>query len=278
MADLSRLNRVTSLHRGSFGGSVILDGTAYSGADIKAVVHIYDKGKTLQEQIDEIQQAIDAATGFNRDTSLLQNQLAFLERNAREFGNSTRISTKTLAEIQTLSISTYREKHPVRGLGATYPKAHTRGSRTIAGSMVFTVFDRDVMFEILEADPTDFDSFKITSAIIDQLPPFDITISFANELGQLSRMAILGVEFVSSGQTMSIHDMFIENAVQYVALDFDPMTLVGVGKIDENNRITGVDKLAVSGSELLKGDKAEDYKKLTDSFSARFKRRNNPFV
>ncbi len=298
MADLSKLNRVRSFHQGSFGGSVIIDGTAYSGADIKAVIHIYDPAHlTLERQIEEIDAEIgllDSRINLNKRSAFngraedikqfeasrtsLINQKANLVRSLKEFGAHAQIQTKTLAEIQTLSVSTYREKYPVRALSAVYPKSHTRGPRTIAGSMVFTVFDRDVLFEILEADPTDFDAFQITSAIIDQLPPFDITINFANELGQTSRMAILGIEFASSGMTMSIHDMFIENTMQYVALDLDPMTLVGEPRLSVNNLLVGIDRVTTTGSSLLKSKKAEDLKELTNSFDMRFKRRNNPFI
>ena len=135
--------------------------------------------------------------------------------------------TKVLAELQTISISSYREKVAARSLGTTQVKGYTRGPRTVAGSMIFTVFDRNVLFGLLDADASDFSADdQFSAAILDQLPPMDISISFANEYGSLSRMTLYGVEFVSEGHTMSIEDLLLEDVVQYVARDVDPMTPV----------------------------------------------------
>jgi hypothetical protein len=141
--------------------------------------------------------------------------------------------TKILAELQTISISTFREKNAVRSLGTTQVKGYTRGPRTVAGSMIFTVFDRNVLFGLLDADASDYDADgQFSAAILDQLPPMDMTITFANEYGSLSRMTLFGVEFVSEGHTMSIEDLLLEDVVQYVARDVDPMTPV----TDEDGR------------------------------------------
>ncbi len=278
-------------------GSILLDGTSYSGADIKVVVHVYDQNvATLSQQISELKRTIEglqnkqsalrvstlpeSSTRFvdlGRRAVLLGEQLAFLEKDLVEFGDIKK-RTKVLAECQTLSISTYREKYPVRSLSSVYPKSFTRGPRTIAGSMVFTVFDKNVLYELLDADGTDYDAENsFTSALIDQLPPFDITVSFANELGQMSRMAILGVEFVSEGQTMSIQDMFIENTTQWVARDIDPMTNIGKAKRDANNRIVGQDIAGVTGTDVVKMPDAQEYINSMSPFAKRFKNRNDPF-
>lgn len=251
-------------------GQVVIDGTSYSGADIKAVVHIY---KDPTKEIENLRNLVAIQkTEPNPDPVTLQ-QIATLEARILQLQKeaASNFTTKVLAEIQTLSVSTYREKYPVRSFSATYPKAFTRGPRTIAGSMIFTVFDKNVLWELLGANPSEFDADRPAStAIVDQLPPFDITISFANELGQTSRMSILGCEFVSEGQTMSIHDLFIENQCQYVARDVDPMMKSG----DVRKKIaTEGTKMA---SDLLLEKPAQDYKLELDPFQ-RFKNRNNPF-
>lgn len=271
-------------------GSVIVDGTSYSGADIKIVIHVYDKEVgSLQQQINDLRVTITkigerAARGLisageaTKRRLILLSQLAFLERNAVEFGFNEHISTKVLTEVQTLSVSTHREKYPVRSLSSVYPKSFTRGPRTIAGSMVFTVFDRNVLYDLLEADATDFDAENsYTSALIDQLPPFDITVSFANELGQTSRMAILGVEFVNEGQTMSIQDLFIENTTQWVARDIDPMSNVSRAKRDMNNQITGQAIAGLTATQLIKAPASQEWLASKDPFAARFKARSDPF-
>ena len=58
----------------------------------------------------------------------------------------------------------------------------------------------------------------------DEIPPFDISISFMNESGQSSKMTIYDVYVVSEGQTMSIEDMITENTMQFIAMDIEQMS------------------------------------------------------
>jgi hypothetical protein len=256
-------------------GKVILDGTSYSGADIKAVVHVYrDATEAIseaREQIEALTRQLEATTDSNAKADILQ-QIQNVQGQIKDFEKETQVlTTKVLAEAQTITVSTYREKYPVRALSTVYPKGITRGPRTVAGSIVFTVFDKNVLYEILAADPTEFDSDKIFSSIlIDQLPPLDITISFANEMGQESTMVVYGIDFVSEGQTMSIHDLFIENQVQFIARDVDPMRRTG----DSRRKVlTPGTKLA---SDLLREPAAREYALSNDPFE-RFRNRNTPF-
>lgn len=139
--------------------------------------------------------------------------------------------TQVLTDIQTLSISTYREKQPVRNLGSIGPRAYTRGPRTVAGSMVFTLFNKDVLYDAMRMQPGDADLNDVAPlndplryVLIDQIPPFDIVIMFSNEYGFNSRQILYGVEIASTGQVMSIEDLFTEKTVQYVAADLTPIT------------------------------------------------------
>jgi hypothetical protein len=61
------------------------------------------------------------------------------------------------------------------------------------------------------------------AVLIDQIPPFDITILFANETGSMSKLVIYGVELVQEGQTMSVEDLVTESVVNFVARHFEPM-------------------------------------------------------
>lgn len=164
------------------------------------------------------------------DVAVLTRQLEELRS---QTASGTLARTKVLGEIQTLSISDHREKYPVRTLGSVYPRSITRGPRTISGSVVFATFNQHVMAEFLEVTEYrstgvgDYDRFRYSSYLMDQLPPLDISISFANEYGNLSWMAILGVEFVNEGQVMSVEDLYLEGTAQYVARDFDPIRSVG---------------------------------------------------
>jgi len=133
---------------------------------------------------------------------------------------------KLLGNIATLSYSIHREKFPVRTLGTTYPKAFTRGPRTIAGTLIFNVFDRYALWDILSIKSgLDRGMNEDTHMLLgDQIAPFDIVCTFVNELGIYSKMMLLGVELVDEGQVMSVNDIYIESTHSFVAADIATMT------------------------------------------------------
>lgn len=293
-------------------GSVFVNNTTYAGCDIKIIVNLYDQGvgvqkqiMDLQDQLSKSQTALDKIEGqisghestisnakpgtpgfFNatgaRQTKVeasyrLREQIQSTQARLQKLQNEAPgRSSKVLAEAQTLSLSTYRDKQAVRACGSVYPKGFTRGPREIGGSIIFTVFNEHVLARFLEAHASDFDAVRFTSAVLDQLPPVDISISFANEYGSLSRMTIYGVEFTTEGQTMSIEDLITENVVNYVARDWDPMRAVGNRKIDETSHIMQ-SELGKKASDLLLEDDYQDIKGALSPFE-RFTRRRNPFL
>lgn len=121
----------------------------------------------------------------------------------------------TLGSLQTLSISTHQDKRPVRSLGNINAKDYVMGQRTIAGSLVFAVFDRHFADKIMK-------SVEVTMA--DEIPALNLTINFANEYGRSSVMRIYGVKLINEGQVMSINDLYTENTYQFVALGMEPLT------------------------------------------------------
>lgn len=152
---------------------------------------------------------------------------------------------RVFGEIQTISYSIYRPTTPVYTLGRINPKGFVRGPRTIAGSLIFTVFDRHVLKDVISAynfnsDPNNKDNiYKFSDKDIaemksniktDEMPPFDINITFLNEYGNSSTLNIYGVHILTEGQTMSIEDMITENTMQYVAMDIDLMDVGGFNK------------------------------------------------
>jgi len=58
----------------------------------------------------------------------------------------------------------------------------------------------------------------------DQIPPFDVTLSGANELGTLMIMKIIGVEILNEGYGISIDDLMSEMQMTYVARGIIPWT------------------------------------------------------
>jgi hypothetical protein len=124
-----------------------------------------------------------------------------------------------LGNIQTISYSTFREVSPVRSLGKTYADGYTRGPRTIAGTIVWTVLDQYVLAEALKY--TVPDTREISSILIDQIPPFNIIITLSNEYGDVASMGIYGVRIVNEGSTFSIDDMITEQTNSFIASDID---------------------------------------------------------
>ena len=121
----------------------------------------------------------------------------------------------TLGSLQTLSVSTHQDKRPVRSLGNINAKDYVMGQRTIAGSLVFAVFDRHFADKIMRSAGV---------LMADEIPALNLTINFANEYGRSSRMAIYGVKLLNEGQVMSINDLYTENTYQFVALGMEPLT------------------------------------------------------
>ena len=128
-----------------------------------------------------------------------------------------------LANIQTITFSIHREKFPVRSLGNTHAKAHTRGPRTIAGSIIFTVFNQEVLGEFLGLSQVEVNAGQLLPITVDQIPPFHVVLLFASELNYLSTMAIYNIDIINEGQVMSIEDLITENTCQYLATHIEPM-------------------------------------------------------
>ncbi len=142
-----------------------------------------------------------------------------------------------LGSLQTISISTYQDKVPVRAIGNMNAIDYTMGPRTIAGSLVFAVFDKhfaDNIFNDLSKENTDI--------LVDELPAFNVTITYANEYGSMSRMALYGIRIVEEGQVISINDVYTENTYKYCALSLERLNK----KNTQSNNKMGDKKQSIS--------------------------------
>ncbi len=305
---------VVDTHDGeSIQGSSYLTLTSYSGADIKVLIHIYNPASSsalsasvapsqiadLEKKYDQLTKQID---GINKKWATTKNgtpadkaykkQMTSLQAQVQQISSTLQSvkgsssdhdsrnlesgTTKVLMELQTLSISVHRDKQAVRALGSVYPKGFVRGPREIAGTMVATTFDQHVFYDLMQSHPSDFDGVAYTSAITDQIPPMDLTIAFANELGSISRMALYAVEFLNEGMVLSIQDILTESTFNFVARDFDPMRAVDQRVLDANNQLTAQWQ-GKRASELIFESDYQNTKLASDPFE-RFSRRNNPYV
>jgi hypothetical protein len=140
--------------------------------------------------------------------------------------------TVTMIESMTsFSWSVHRGKPTGRPLGKAGPSGRGKGSRTIAGTMVFAVSDHEPLLDII---PATAPSKKLTDMgwnnttyrkvmMPDQLPPFDVMIMMKNEYGNYAISSIYGIEIVDYGGTQSIDNMINEHVYQYTAVAMDPL-------------------------------------------------------
>lgn len=165
---------------------------------------------------------------------------------------------QVVGELQALTYSVTREKGPIYVMGDPNPKSFSRGKRGIAGSLVFTIFDRDALFSLKQnaqvhrhglnqtqmiAGNTKLLNVSDTAAnltaagnivegwkkpgkanFIDEIPPFDITVNFLNEYGQASKMEIYGVEILNEGMGLSVDDLTSEKACTFIARNIVEMS------------------------------------------------------
>lgn len=85
---------------------------------------------------------------------------------------------------------------------------------------------------------TDLVNQEANYAYADEILPFDITITFANEYGQRSIIKIYGVELLNEGSGFSIDTVaaekaytFIARRVEYMVKDTDEGTLLNSHKL-----------------------------------------------
>lgn len=191
---------------------------------------------------------------------------------------------KVVGELQAITYSVSREKAPVYTMGSAEPRSFSRGKRGIAGTLVFTVFNRDALIEeftpmlsggsdldakgILKFKANDGDSpyvgieewdkqmtnlaggssdgatggsnktsslvQKFTPKYADEILPFDITITFANEYGQRAVLVVYGVELLNEGSGYSIDSVTTEKAYTFVARRIDHMKSIDTDSDDVN--------------------------------------------
>lgn len=131
---------------------------------------------------------------------------------------------KLFATLQTMSISSTRSVSPVRTLGRSNPIAYTRGARTIAGTLVFASINEDVFSDLYDQSIGESTMASSSSLLSDQLPPFSIVITAANEKGGAAVHAVHGITLVNYGTTYSIDDLYTEVTYSYVATDVIPLS------------------------------------------------------
>jgi len=146
-----------------------------------------------------------------------------------------------IAELIGISYTITREIAPIYTTGSADPRSFSKGKRGIAGTMVMHNFDRHALRNIMDkstyvAKNDDFQSVgwkpideisgiagegrlgvRLANPIyVDQIPPFDITIAYANETGQMATERLMGVQILNEGHGISIDDLTNETNMTFV--------------------------------------------------------------
>jgi hypothetical protein len=185
-----------------------------------------------------------------------------------------------IGALSGITFSVTREKAPIYTMGSPNPRSFSRGKRGIAGSLIFTVFDRPALYTMLDknrdaggqaqqqfftrahnalpgdtsyksrgiADVNDQGSSVVKKVpyYADQIPPFDITITFVNEYGQAAVRSIYGVELLNEGSGASMDDIVIEETMTYVARELGPMYTIKTDPLMGNDDPTSLQFLQAS--------------------------------
>lgn len=195
--------------------------------------------------------------GYN---SYSGTDMTVLARLSNIHGSTSAEKVYSLGSLQTISISTHQDKQPIRAIGNMNAIDYTMGQRTIAGSLVFAVFDKHFAMDMMQ------DIKNITGKELpmpDELPPIDLSLVFANEYGRTSRMALYGVRLINEGQVMSVNDVYTENTYQFIATGMEPLNKGEIfGKKSEDRRRVIIDNVLDYDDEI-----SDEQKEVIDNFS-----------
>lgn len=122
-----------------------------------------------------------------------------------------------LPGLSVLAISEHCDTYPVTSLGNKGIDGFTRGHALTAGSLGFTVFDRDPWWDIISK----YDKWvgnDVVNSITrpHNLPPFDIIISFANEKEQTADITLRSVVILDGSQTMGVDVIKMTQAYSFI--------------------------------------------------------------
>lgn len=234
------------------GGGIYLAGdrTVFAGSDIKALVMT---GSEFQS---------GAANAVLKQFARDELDSAAAEEALKKLAIPP---TCLLADLTSITVSTYRSKQQVRTLGRVNPTGLAYGQRTIAGTMILTEFDREPFWRLLQTNLADRDILSQgynAAVLLDQLPPFNVMLLFADEHGGAAYRVIYEISVVTNGTVYSIQDMYTENTISFMATDVTPLQPISRDKAVFSGRVIGQ---AMSATEIarrfrdLKGSRANLY-------------------
>jgi hypothetical protein len=140
--------------------------------------------------------------------------------------------------LQTITVTSARSVMPIRRIGETNPIEYARGSRTIAGSMVFTTGLRDAFVEYFaDKSVKDGEPMREPTLFVDQIAKFDMIFEGHNEVqGVIAHAILIGITLTNFGTTLSIDDIYTESTFTYVAEQYFPLSVEKGSLSNKQNR------------------------------------------
>jgi hypothetical protein len=183
---------------------------SYSGTDIQCFF--------FDNDLWAVQDEIDSSTLLTEEEKIRLSQDNLGRRRADK--------VETFGDLSTLTISSARSFGPIRRLGELKPVDYKGGSRTIAGSMIFAMLNRDVWSDFMNGLIPGSEGVGTWRGptFVDEIPAFNILIRGANEYGSVATGLLVGVRLTNFGTTFSVDDLYTEATYSYVATEYYPFT------------------------------------------------------
>lgn len=131
-------------------------------------------------------------------------------------------STAAIGTLDSLTVSTHRSMYQVFPFGRVSPKGVTKGTRTVAGSLVFSQLFETIVRQLLP-------HYSQYGVMADEVPPFDILLVLpGSETGTsdplmrpstLSYKFIRGIYLMDGNEVYSIDNISPEEQYSYIAME-----------------------------------------------------------
>ncbi|MFO7266284.1 MAG: hypothetical protein FWJ73_09140 [Limnochordales bacterium] len=130
---------------------------------------------------------------------------------------------------------------------------HTAAANLLLSGNASNIFDWNVamqnrLAQALEDGQLDVDELFLgimkehALRYLDQVPPFDITITGKNELGLTTSLRILGVQIMTEASGISVDDITLEKAVSFIAREVIPWGYDKIQAAVQSGVYQGVEK------------------------------------
>ena len=237
MTEISRIRKGGMTERRDLENSLLQNYHSFSGPDIRPFFFVDPFC------IDSVRNTAKVEYSSGKISEVTFNRIVNL------INEVSRSPIVGFGEIQTLTVSMASSVGPVRRLGENKVIQYLNGARTIAGSMVFAMLNRDIFASILQGSLPGYRKEAFTKPeFIDEIPPFQILINGENEYGASASGLLVDVKMTNFGTTFSVDDLYTEATYSYVAGQYVPFVDDPIAVM--NQKMTSTQETSVSQMAL----------------------------